>query len=386
MNVCACVAVAAVFDLSSTCGSERCSATAVPKTCLQRACVASAGAIAGWILVMGDFASFLSNCGCKEWLKPLREDAGADTVMDVMYLTEADLHSIGMKLVSIRKLQHGAACWCGFQYQWASSALTTVSPGQREHIILQQASRKAELEGIGSLNVVITTTDEIDEAVRMSATETKTQLELVESTYGLTGVRIAIRAENAAKRALLACRKVTTKESQSQKALGQVIRSIRDIIVLRTQMDCALETRECFLETLRKAYGGNLDDNDLCKLMVAGGKIVAPLIPHAFLSNNQKQNLSRPQGSRPKRTRDRTRSEAAAKAALETASAEDEEVVLSVAYSTGDALADVAAEGEDNPAADAAGSLGSSSSSSSSCQLRAPPGLETIVPIDPLRR
>ena len=67
--------------------------------------------------------------------------------------------------------------------------------------------------------------------------------------------------------------------------------------------------------------------------------------------------------------------------------ASDEVKVLSssVAHSTGGVVAAVVAEGEDNLAADAAGSLGSSSSNSSSCQLRAPPGLEMMDPIDLLR-
>ena len=307
---------------------------------------------------MSDLAHLLRSCDCEKFGHALAAH-GVHSAKDLTWLTEDDLFRIGFNLIERRKLQY--ACGLSSACPCPSTISSSASPDYREHILMQQKSWKAELGGIVRLSeVIIWAAEEVDSEVKEFASQAKKHLVVLASTYGMNGVCVAIKAENAASHALSQCRKKTSKGCSSQVLLEQVIRSIRDIVVLRTQMECVQNTRDCFMETLTRAYGAPLTPPQVSKLMVAHGKVVPQIVRDIFLSNSQKINLARPQGTRTKRSRDRLRMESEKKNAEHAAEA-SEEVEEESCVEYYDAVADSSADASAAWSSETAGIASSSS-------------------------
>ena len=240
------------------------------------------------------------------WLDPLAS-LGAHTFDDLTYLTEEDLHGIGMRIVDIRRLSAALSAAIQSDADWnydeamaATHGLPTPHPpgsqppSRLELAILEQAMAKAEQDAIQFLGIIEAGSEMVDYAVTA-------RVHLSEPSRTTIS---AISAENAIVRALS-----QGPQGATRKALQKAELCIRDIIVLRTQVLVPLASRSRFIEELKEAYG-ELPTGKFEKLMHTHSKVVCPLFPYTFVSNSCRENAARRHGPRGKRTRDLRRAAA----------------------------------------------------------------------------
>ena len=131
-----------------------------------------------------------------------------------------------------------------------------MQPSTEEEIaLLHEACAIAERDVLDSLNVAC----QAGEKWQVTACAYMARYLLSDPSLSAS---LAAQAEGQLVRALATS--VTSRD-----ALERAQRSIRDVVVLRVQLITPLESRAAFMEQLQEAYGGDIPENGLAKLMHA---------------------------------------------------------------------------------------------------------------------
>ena len=181
----------------------------------------------------------------------------------------------------------------------------TLSAEEEECRALYLASSHAEMAAIGKLHVIIASSERSIDEVKCMAECSQDLLLSLPSSCGHVNERkqaisTAIGAGNATSRALLLCHQVSQVASSLRRALQHALRSIRDVIVLRTQMACESKKLSCFIRILQDAYGGPLQESQLWQLLKARSKVVVPLFSGIYFPATEFQAPNRPGGVKQK--------------------------------------------------------------------------------------
>ena len=168
-------------------------------------------------------------------------------------------------------------------------------PSPNEQIRLTDAMREKEEKATALLDTVFSD-DGPSLEIKKCAMAARIQL-----LSDLRTPRFAINAENSCVRAITMC----PIGHEARDHLQEAQKSIRDVIVLRVQLNVPVGSRQPFISALRDAYDGEFPHkNTLANLMLAHRKAVGSLFPHAFVSKSCQGNAERRSGTRGRRTRD----------------------------------------------------------------------------------
>ena len=218
---------------------------------------------------------------------------------DLLALCESDLRSIQMDTVSIRRL-HRLLHQLPFPFlYWLDVPPHYIlSADEVKFHALYPASSNAEMVAIGKLQVVIGSSAQTMDEVKCMAECSQALLHSLPSSCGdvterKQAISTAVRAGNATSHAFLFCHSASQEASSFRKALQHALRSIRDVIVLRTQMACESNERSVFIKILEDVYGGPLQEGQMYQLLKARSKVVLPLFSSTCSPATELDDLSR---------------------------------------------------------------------------------------------